>query len=112
MGSRTRASAEKFGDEHKVPQGKRYDSYDALLADNDVRAVYISLPNHLHARWAIRCAEAKKHILLEKPFTLNFGEAVAVVEAAQARRHRDAVVGQSATEAQWRKDDPRARRGH
>ena len=81
VGSRTRESAEKFGDEFKVP--KRYDSYDAVLADPDVRAVYISLPNHLHAEWAIRCAEAGKAILLEKPFATNYAESMAIVEAAR-----------------------------
>ncbi len=64
---------------------RRYPSYDALLADPDVQAVYISLPNHLHAEWTIKCAQAGKHILCEKPFTTNRGEAMAVLE--EVRRH-------------------------
>ncbi len=84
VASRSQGSADRFGDEFKVPQ--RHDSYEALLADPQVRAVYISLPNHLHAEWAIRCAEAGKAILCEKPLTANFAEAMAVVEAARHRK--------------------------
>ena len=64
---------------------KRYQGYDALLADPAIDAVYISLPNHLHAEWTIRCAEAGKHILCEKPLTVNYQEAVPVIEAV--RKH-------------------------
>jgi len=83
VGSRTAASAEQFGVQFGVP--RRYDSYEALLADPDVQAVYISLPNNLHALWTIRCAEAGKHILCEKPLATNYAEAMTSVEAA--RRH-------------------------
>src|SRR5262245_53685374 len=64
VGSRAQATADKFGDEFKVD--RRYDSYEAVLADKDVDAVYISLPNHMHAEWTVKCAEAGKHILCEK----------------------------------------------
>lgn len=60
-------------------------SYEALLAREDVEAVYISTPHPGHAEWAVKAAEAGKHILCEKPMTLNHAEAMAVVEAA--RRH-------------------------
>jgi predicted dehydrogenase len=56
---------------------------EALLADPTVDAIYISLPNHLHAQWIVRCAEAKKHILCEKPLTTNFAEAMTAVVAAR-----------------------------
>lgn len=81
VGSRSEASANAFGDAFAVP--RRYSSYEALLADPDVDAVYISLPNHLHALWTIRCAEAGKHILCEKPLATNFAEAMTAVEAAR-----------------------------
>jgi predicted dehydrogenase/aryl-alcohol dehydrogenase-like predicted oxidoreductase len=81
VGSRSQASADKFGDEFKIPQ--RYSSYEALLADKKVNAVYISTPHPLHARWAIAAAEAGKHILCEKPIGINHPEAMAIVEAAQ-----------------------------
>ena len=82
VGSRTQAAADAFGKEFKVPN--RYDSYDAVLADPRVQAVYISLPNHLHAVWTIRCAEAGKAILCEKPLGMNFAESMVMVEACRA----------------------------
>lgn len=80
VGSRTQASADAFGDTFKVP--KRYGSYEALLADNEVQIIYISTPHPLHAEWAIKSAEAGKHVLCEKPLTLNHAEAMAVIESA------------------------------
>ena len=81
VGSRTQEAADRFGDEFKVP--RRYGSYEALLADPDVQAVYIAPPHPMHAEWAIKAAEAGKHILCEKPLTLNCAEAMAVIEAAR-----------------------------
>jgi predicted dehydrogenase len=57
-------------------------SYDALLADPQVEAVYIPLPNHLHAPWAIRAAESGRHVLCEKPLTTGLADAMAMFEAA------------------------------
>jgi predicted dehydrogenase/aryl-alcohol dehydrogenase-like predicted oxidoreductase len=82
VGSRTQAAADAFAEEFKMPAA--YGRYEALLADPKVEAIYISLPNHLHAEWAIRCAEAGKHILCEKPLTTNHPEAMTVIEAARA----------------------------
>src|ERR687883_280587 len=78
VGSRAQETADRFADTYGVE--RRYASYEALLADPDVQAVYISLPNHLHAEWTIKCAQAGKHILCEKPLTTNYGEAMTVVE--------------------------------
>ncbi|MBV9229101.1 MAG: Gfo/Idh/MocA family oxidoreductase, partial [Chloroflexi bacterium] len=80
VGSRTQASADKFGETWNVE--RRYGSYAALLADSDVQAVYIATPHPLHAEWAIKAAEAGKHVLCEKPIALNHAEAMAIIEAA------------------------------
>jgi len=83
IGSRTQESADRFGDEYGVP--RRHASYDALVADPEVDVVHISLPNHLHAEWTLRCAQAGKHILCEKPFTVNHAEAVRTLD--EVKKH-------------------------
>ncbi|MDM8005408.1 MAG: Gfo/Idh/MocA family oxidoreductase [Phycisphaerae bacterium] len=83
VASRTREAADRFGQEHNVP--RCYGSYEALLADKDVQAVYVSTPHPMHAEWAVRAAEAGKHVLCEKPIGVNHTEATAIIEAA--RKH-------------------------
>ena len=85
VGSRSQNSADEFGQQSDVP--RRYGSYDDLLADCDVQAVYISTPHPMHAEWAIKSADAGKHVLCEKPIGLNHAEAMAIFEAA----HRNDV---------------------
>ena len=82
IGSRSRESAERFGDEFGVKY--RYPTYASLLENSEVEAVYISPLHPMHAEWAIKAAEAGKHILCEKPLTMNYKEAAAVVDAARA----------------------------
>jgi len=82
VGSRGLRKAEAFADEFDIP--RRHGSYEALLADPEVDAVYIATPHPMHAEWAIKAAEAGKHILCEKPIALNHAEAMAMVEAALA----------------------------
>ena len=81
VGSRTEANAERFGETHGVE--RRHATYEALVDDTGVDAVYVSTPHPMHAEWAIRCAEAGKHVLCEKPMTLNEADTMAVVEAAR-----------------------------
>lgn len=80
VGSRTLDSAKAFCDQHG---GKPYGSYEELLADPKVDAVYIATPHHLHAEWTIKAALAGKGILCEKPFTLNAAEAEESIRAVK-----------------------------
>jgi predicted dehydrogenase len=80
VGSRTQTSADRFGAEFGVP--RCHGSYEALLADPTVQAVYIATPHPMHAEWCIKAAQAGKHILCEKPLTLNHAEALTVIDAA------------------------------
>jgi predicted dehydrogenase len=67
VGSRDRARAEAFAQEWEIPRA--YGSYDDLLADDAVDAVYIPLPNLLHHEWTLRALDAGKHVLCEKPYS-------------------------------------------
>ncbi|MGC9452791.1 MAG: aldo/keto reductase [Oceanipulchritudo sp.] len=81
VGSRTRESAEGFGKQHGI--AVCHGSYEALLGDESVQAVYICTPHPFHAEWAIKAAEAGKHVLCEKPLALNQWQAQAMMEAAR-----------------------------
>lgn len=80
VGSRSFDRAKAFCDEHG---GKPFGDYEDLLADSNVEAVYIALPHHMHADATVECARAGKHILCEKPFTLNLPDAQRALEAVQ-----------------------------
>lgn len=69
---------------HKVPQVVSYDDYDALLASDAIDAVYIALPNSLHADYTIRAARAGKHVMVEKPLAVSVEEGEAMIAAADA----------------------------
>ena len=60
-----------------------HNSYEALINDPLVDAVYISLPNHLHCEWSVKALNAGKHVLCEKPFALNLSEVESMVQAAR-----------------------------
>src|SRR5579863_3581899 len=73
--SRARQAAESLG----IP--RPYGSYEELLADPEIDAIYNPLPNQLHVPWSIRAAEAGKHVLCEKPLSMNVREARSLIEA-------------------------------
>ena len=90
IASRDLDRARRTADELGIPTA--YGSYEELLADPEIEAVYNPLPNHLHVEWSVRAAEAGKHVLCEKPIGLNAAEARKLVEA----RDRTGVVIQEA----------------
>ena len=79
VGSRRPASAQAFAREFPATA---HGSYEALLADPEVEAVYISTPHPWHAQWVVEAARAGKHILCEKPLTMNRSEADTALAAA------------------------------
>jgi predicted dehydrogenase len=96
VASRNIEKARQVADEWKVP--KAFGSYEALLEDSEIEAVYIPLPNHLHLEWVKKSIDAGKHVLCEKPLTLNAeetkelmayakGKGVKIMEAFMYRFH-------------------------
>ncbi|GFP79018.1 uncharacterized oxidoreductase at4g09670 [Phtheirospermum japonicum] len=85
VGSRTYEKAAKFARENGFPDtAKIYGSYDAVLDDPEVDAVYMPLPTSLHIKWAVLAAQKKKHLLLEKPVALNVAELDVILEACES----------------------------
>ena len=99
IASRNRARAVEAADALGI--GKSYGAYEDLIADPEVEAIYIPLPNHLHVPWTIRAAEGGKHVLCEKPIALSAADARTLVEV----RDRTGVLIQEAfmvrTHPQW-----------
>ena len=73
VASRDNARATTFAAEHGI--ARVHDSYEALIADPDLDAVYVVLPTSVHGRWTRAALAAGKHVLCEKPFTANAAEA-------------------------------------
>ncbi len=99
IASRSEAKAKTAADRLHVP--KAYGSYEELLADPEIEAIYNPLPNHLHVPWSIKAAEAGKHVLCEKPIGLSADEARLLLAA----RDKHGVLVQEAfmvhTHPQW-----------
>jgi len=85
VASRERSRAEEYARKWNIERA--YGSYEALLDDPDVDAVYISLPNTLHCEWSIRAVEAGKHVLCEKPLSRHPADVEEAFDAAE-RAHR------------------------
>jgi predicted dehydrogenase len=82
VAARDQERARRFADKHRIRMV--HPSYQALIEDPAIDAIYNPLPNSLHAPWTLRAIEAGKHVLCEKPFTANAAEAATVAAAAKA----------------------------
>jgi len=80
VASRDQQRAEEYAKQWDIPRA--YGSYEALLADPEIEAVYISLPNTMHCEWSIKSAEAGKHVLCEKPLSRHPNEVEEAFDAA------------------------------
>jgi predicted dehydrogenase len=90
IASRDRAKAESAARDLAIPRA--YGSYEELLADPEIDAIYNPLPNHLHVHWSIQAAEAGKHVLCEKPIGLNAAEARDLIAA---RDRTGVIIGEA-----------------
>ncbi len=79
VASRTLESAENYARDWEIPQA--FGSYEEMLESGEVDAVYIGLPNHLHAKWSVKALEEGVHVLCEKPFAITLDEVDAVISA-------------------------------
>jgi predicted dehydrogenase len=90
IAARELARAESMAKEHGI--ARAYGSYEQLLADPNVEAVYVALPNHLHVEWARKAAEAGKHVLIEKPAAMRAAEFDALQEFDPALKVSEAFM--------------------
>jgi len=81
VASRSEETAKAYASQLGIPLA--FGGYAAMLESGSIDAVYISLPNHLHAEWSIRALQAGVHVLCEKPFALTLGEVDAVISTSQ-----------------------------
>ena len=81
IAARDRARAEAFAAKHNIQ--RVHSSYDEVINDPEIDAIYNPLPNGLHAEWTLKAIAAGKHVLCEKPFTANAAEAEEVADAAE-----------------------------
>lgn len=99
LASRDLARAEKAAARLGIP--KAYGSYEELLADPEVEAIYNPLPNHLHVPWSVRAAEAGKHVLCEKPIALSTRECRALMAVRDQRQVKIGEAFMVRTHPQW-----------
>ena len=85
IASRSTEKAQNIAEQFGIPEF--YGSYEELLADKEVDAIYIPLPNHLHVQWAIKALEADKHVLVEKPVGLSSKEAERLLQETKKYPH-------------------------
>ncbi|MCY3621559.1 MAG: aldo/keto reductase [Gammaproteobacteria bacterium] len=86
VGSRTQDAADEFAKEYGLSSAGSHGSYQALIEDSNVDAIYVSTPHPMHAEWTIKALEAGKAVLCEKPMGVNHPEVMAMVETAAFHR--------------------------
>jgi predicted dehydrogenase len=101
VASRDLAKAREAAGNFGIPAA--YGSYEELVADRSLEAVYIPLPNHLHAEWVRNSADAGKHVLCEKPLALNAGETQACLDYCRAKGVRLMEAFMYRFHPQWRR---------
>ena len=101
VASRDAATARRVADELGIETA--YGSYEALLADPTIEAIYNPLPNHLHVPWTLKALEAGKHVLCEKPVALDAAQAEQLVEASARTGRLVAEAFMVRHHPQWRK---------
>ena len=99
IASRDLAKAQETA--HKLGIPKAYGSYEELLQDSDVEAIYNPLPNHLHVPWTIKAAEAGKHVLCEKPISMDAGEAMTLLPVCDRTGVKMGEAFMVKTHPQW-----------
>lgn len=99
IASRDLKKAQRAAEDLKIP--KAYGSYEELLADPEIEAIYNPLPNHLHVPWSIKAAEAGKHVLCEKPIAMNAVEAESLRLARDRTRTKIGEAFMVKTYPQW-----------
>ena len=99
IASRNLGKAEEAAHALHIP--KAYGSYEELLRDPEIEAIYNPLPNHLHVPWSIKAAEAGKHVLCEKPLSINVAEARELLRVQQRTRVKIGEAFMVRTHPQW-----------
>jgi predicted dehydrogenase len=99
IASRDRARARQAADQLHIPRA--FGSYEELLADPTIDAIYNPLPNHLHVPWSIKAAEAGKHVLCEKPISLSVDEARHLIEVRDKTKVKIGEAFMVRTHPQW-----------
>jgi predicted dehydrogenase len=99
IASRDKKKAEEAAGKLGIP--KAYGSYEELLRDGEIEAIYNPLPNHLHVPWSIKAAEAGKHVLCEKPISLNVAEAKTLLAARDRTGVKIGEAFMVKTHPQW-----------
>lgn len=84
IASRSMLKAKAFADDNGLESVTLYSSYDELLNDPNVHCIYLPLPTTLHLEWAVKVANAKKHLLIEKPAALNSSELLEIIMACRS----------------------------